>query len=171
MKTRTHRHDRIIGILFFIVCFCLPGALRAGAEAIDTTTTKEVYMIKGELVNLKTDGLERISVTNPEVADIIKADEQEILMVGQSVGQTALFIWDKQGKRSLTVYVFSQDLESVEERLGALLQAADIGEAKLEIDGREGKVVASGDIPEHKKEQFDQIVEKFGDDVLNLAKE
>ena len=29
----------------------------------------------------------------------------------------------------------------------------------------------SGDIPKHKKEQFTQIVEKFGDDVLNLGKD
>ncbi len=52
-----------------------------------------------------------------------------------------------------------------------LFKAADITEVTLEIDVREGKVVASGDIPKHKKEQFAQIVEKFGDDVLNLVKD
>ena len=168
---RTYRHDRIIGILFFVVGLCLVGAARVGAAEIDTTTAKEVYMIKGELVNLKADGLERISVTHPEVADIVKADEEEILMVGQSVGQTALFVWDKQGKRSLMVHVFSQDLELVKERLATLFKAADISEATLEIDGHEGKVVIAGDIPKHKKEPFVQIVEKFGDDVINLAKD
>jgi len=171
MKMRTYRHDRIIGILFFVVGLCLVGAARVGAAEIDTTTAKEVYMIKGELVNLKADGLERISVTHPEVADIVKADEEEILMVGQSVGQTALFVWDKQGKRSLMVHVFSQDLELVKERLATLFKAADISEATLEIDGHEGKVVIAGDIPKHKKEPFVQIVEKFGDDVINLAKD
>lgn len=171
MKMRTHRHDRIVSILFFVVSFFFVALVGAGAEEIDTTTAKEVYMIKGELVNLKTDGLERISVTNPTVADIIKADEEEILMVGQSVGQTTLFIWDKQGKRSLTVYVFSQDLELVKERLGALLKAADIDETTLAIDGQEGKVVISGDIPKYKKEQFSQIIDQFGDDVINLAKD
>lgn len=171
MKTRTHRHDRIISVLFFVVGLCLVGAARVGAAEIDTTTAKEVYMIKGELVNLKADGLERISVTHPEVADIIKADDEGILMVGQSAGQTALFVWDKQGKRSLTVHVFSQDLELVKERLGTLLKATDIDEAILAIDEQEGKVIISGDIPKHKKEQFTQIVEKFGDDVINLAKD
>jgi len=170
MKTKTYRHDRIISVLFFVVGLCLAAAGRSSAEEIDTTTAKEVYMIKGELVNLGADGLERISVTHPEVADIIRADEEEILMVGQSVGQTALFVWDKQGKRSLTVHVFSQDLELVKERVAALLKAADISEATLAIDGQEGKVVVSGNIPKHKKEQFAQIVEKFGDDVINLSK-
>ncbi len=171
MKTGTHQHGRIVRVLFFVAGLCLVAASRVGAGEIDTATVKEVYMIKGELVNLKAEGLERISVTHPEVADIIKADEEEILMVGQSVGQTALFVWDSQGKRSLTVHVFSQDLELVKERLASLFKAADISEAALEIDGREGKVVVSGDIPKHKKEQFDQIVEKFGDDVLSFAKD
>lgn len=171
MKTRTHRHNRIMGILFFVVSFSSAVSLGAGAEEIDTAKVKEVYMVTGELVTLKADGLERISVTHPEVADIIKADEQEILMVGQSVGQTALFVWDSQGKRSISVYVFSQDLNLTKERMATLFKAADITELTLEIDGREGKVVASGYIPEHKKEQFTQIVEKFGDDVLNLVKD
>lgn len=169
MKTRIHQHNRIISILFFVFSFSF--IVLAWAEEIDTTTAKDVYMIKGELVNLKADGLERISVTNPEVADILRADEEEILMVGQSVGQTALFLWDKQGKRSLLVHVFSQDLELVKERLGALFKAAGITETTLEIDEREGKVVALGDIPKYKKEQFTQIVDKFGDDVIDLTKE
>src|SRR3989338_438117 len=152
MEINTHRPDRIAGILFFVFGFSFAVLTSVGAEAIDTTTTKEVYLIKGELVNLTADGLERISVTHPEVADILKADEEEILMVGQSVGQTTLFVWDKQGKRALLVHVFSQDLESVKERLEALFKVADINEATVEIDGREGKVVISGDIPKHKKD-------------------
>ena len=169
MEINTHRLDRIMGVLFFVFSFSF--VVSAGAEGIDTITAKEIYMIKGELVNLKADGLERISVTNPEVADILKADEKEILVVGQSVGQATIFVWDKQGKRSLLVRVFSQDLELVKERLEALFKVAGINEATVEIDGREGKVVISGDIPKHKKEQFTQIVEKFGDDVLNLGKD
>lgn len=169
MEINTHRLDRISGVLFFVFSFFF--VVSAGAEGIDTITAKEIYMIKGELVNLQADGLERISVTNPEVADILKADEKEILVVGQSVGQATIFVWDKQGKRSLMVRVFSQDLELVKERLEALFKVAGINEAMVGIDGREGKVVISGDIPKHKKEQFTQIVEKFGDDVLNLAKD
>src|SRR3989338_6357742 len=141
MEINTHRPDRIAGILFFVFGFSFAVLTSVGAEAIDTTTAKEVYLIKGELVSLTTDGLERISVTHPEVADILKADEEEILMVGQSVGQTTLFVWDKQGKRSLTVHLFSQDLELVKERVPAPLKAADISEATLAIDGQEGKVV------------------------------
>ena len=120
MNTRTHQYNRIIGILFLVFSFSF--VVSAGAEGIDTITAKEIYMIKGELVNLKADGLERISITHPEVADILKADEEEILMVGQSAGQTTLFVWDKQGKRALQVHVFSQDLELIKERLEALFK-------------------------------------------------
>ncbi|MBI3618080.1 MAG: TonB family protein [Candidatus Omnitrophica bacterium] len=171
MKINTHHLARIAGILFFVFGSSFAVLTSVGAEVIDTTTAKEVYLIKGELVSLTADGLERISITDPEVADILKADEEEILMVGKIAGQTTLFIWDKQGKRALLVHVFSQDLELIKERLEALFKVADINEATVEIDGREGKVVISGDIPKYKKEQFSQIVDKFSDDVLNLAKD
>lgn len=171
MKINTHHLARIAGILFFVFGSSFAVLTSVGAEVIDTTTAKEVYLIKGELVSLTADGLERISITHPEVADILKADEEEILMVGQNAGQTTLFVWDKQGKRALQVYVFSQDLELIKERLEALFKVADINEAAVEIDGREGKVVISGDIPKYKKEQFSQIVDKFSDDVLNFAKD
>lgn len=146
-------------------------SVAAAKDVIDTATAKEIFLIKGELVNLRADGLDRISVTHPEVADILRADEEEILMVGQNVGQTTLFIWDRQGKRALLVRVFNQDLELVKERLEALFKTADISEVKLELDSREGKVVVVGDVPKHKKEQYDEIVAAFGDDVLDFTKE
>lgn len=171
IEINTHRLDRIAGILFFVFCFSFAALASVGAETIDTITAKEIYLIKGELVSLTADGLERISITHPEVADVLKADEEEILMVGQGVGQTTLFVWDKQGKRAILVHVFSQDLELIKERLEALFKVADVNEAAVEIDGREGKVVISGNIPKYKKEQFTKIVEKFGDDVLSFAKD
>ncbi len=166
-----YQFNRIAIILFFV--FGVLGAVSAAAvgEEIDTATAKEIYLIKGELVNLKASGLERISVTQPEIADILNADEEEILMVGQSVGQTTLFIWDELGKRSLTVHVLNQDLKLIKERLEALFKKADITEVELDIDSREGKVVLLGNMPAHKKERFTQIVDKFGDDVLNFVKD
>ncbi|MBI5416114.1 MAG: TonB family protein [Candidatus Omnitrophica bacterium] len=144
---------------------------RAGADEVDTTKTNEAYLVKGELTTLKADGVTRLSLTDPEVADIVKAGETEILMVGQSAGQTTLFIWDKQGKRAVTVYVFNQSLDLVKGRIEKLFKAADISEVKLEIDGQEGKVVASGYIPKEKKERFDQIIGTFSQDVFNLVKD
>ncbi len=155
--------------LIIVSCFFCCGL--SPAEIIDSTAVEDVHMLRGELVSLSTNALTRISVSDPAVADIVKADENEILLVGQGVGQTALFIWDGDGKRTIMVYVFSQDLALTKDRIEKLLKAANIAEAILEINDQEGKIVVSGDIPAHKKEQFDQIVETFGGDIVNLVKE
>jgi TonB family protein len=137
---------------------------------LDSTAVDDVHILKGELVSLSAHTLTRVSVSNPSVADIVKAEENEILLVGQGAGQTALFIWDADGKRTLMVYVTSQDLAVTKDRLEKLLKAVNIEEVILEINEQEGKIVVSGDIPAHKKEQFDQVVGSFGEDVVNLAK-
>ncbi len=142
-----------------------------GAETMDSVTADEVYLVRGELATLRAQGLTRLSVTDPAVADIVNADEDKILVVGQAAGQTALFVWDTHGKRTVMIHVFNQDLELIKDRLKQLLKAVNIHEATLEVSEKEGKVLVSGDIPKHKKAQFDQIVGPFSADVMNMARE
>lgn len=166
--TRTKRNlyvFAIIGIGFFC------SGVGRTETLLDSAAVEDIRILKGELVSLGTKALTRISVSDPSIADIVKADENEILLVGQGVGQTALFVWDADGKRTIMVYVVSQDLVLTKDRIKKLLTAANITEAILEINEQEGKIVVSGDIPAHKKEQFDQILEPFGGDVVNLVKE
>lgn len=164
LRTRQSLYAFIIIVLSFFYCEFSP------AEMLDSTAVDDVHLLKGELVSLSVNMLTRVSVSNPSVADIVKAEDNEILLVGQGGGQTALFIWDADGKRTLMVYVTSQDLAVTKDRLEKLLKAVNIAEVVLEINEQEGKIVVSGDIPAHKKEQFDQVVGSFGEDVVNLAK-
>ena len=162
---------RFSAVVILLLSILMAAGRSFGADARNLAFTEEVYMVKGELVTLTVDGLTRLSVSNPEVADIVNADEKEILLVGQGVGQTALFIWDNQGKRTAMVYVFSQNLELIKERLKRLLKTANIYEATSEVNESEGKVVVLGDIPQHKKARFDQIISPFGEDVINMGRE
>lgn len=164
LRTRQSLYTLIIIVLSFFYCGFSP------AEMLDSTAVDDVHLLKGELVSLSVNMLTRVSVSNPSVADIVKAEDNEILLVGQGGGQTALFIWDADGKRTLMVYVTSQDLAVTKDRLEKLLKAVNIAEVILEINEQEGKIVVSGDIPAHKKEQFDQVVGSFGEDVVNLVK-
>ncbi len=159
-----------VGIGLFLM---LTGISRDGfgAETMDSVTEGEVYIVRGELTTLHAEGITRLSITDPDVADIVNADEDKILLVGQAAGQTVLFIWDAHGKKTVMIHVFSQDLELIKDRLKQLLKAANIHEATLEVNEKEGKVLVSGDIPKHKKAQFDQIVSPFSADVMNITRE
>ncbi len=113
--------------------------------------------------------LTRISITNPEVADIVSATDKEILLIAKDIGQSVLFIWDEHGKRAITIRVYGQNLDLVKERITNLLKAANITEVTLDVNQSEGKLVLVGDVPEEKKAQFDQIVAPFGDVIINLS--
>jgi len=105
------RQRRLYIAILLVVSGSIFFARSVLAEILDSVMTDEVYMIKGELVSLSVAALTRISISDPDVIDIVNAEENEILLVGQGSGQTALFIWDEQGKRTVMVYVFERDLE------------------------------------------------------------
>lgn len=140
-------------------------------DQMDSIYVDEVNMIRGELVSLKVYSLTRVSVTDPDVADISDADDQKILLIGKNVGQTALFIWDEHGKRTIMIYVYNQNLDLVKSRIEKLLKGVDIHEVKLEKNEREGKIVVSGEVPTYKRIQYDQVIGAFPEDVMDLAKD
>lgn len=138
-------------------------------DALDSLSLQEVNMVEGELVTLAVYNLTRISVTNPEVADIVDADIDELLVIARKVGQTALFLWDDQGKRTIMINVLKQDLDIVKNRIRRLLESAAIENVKMEVNDKEGKVVVSGDVAEKKQELFNQILDPFRDNVIVLT--
>ena len=107
--------DKIFNIRIFVsIIFCLALSLcpivfnSYADDSIDTKDFDHVYLIKGELQTLKVHSLTRISITNPEIADIITVNDKEMLISGQGVGQTGIFIWDEFGKRLIIVRVLDR---------------------------------------------------------------
>ena len=140
-------------------------------EGIDTASSGEVNLVKGELETLKVYNLTRLSITDPSVADIVDADEEAVLIIGQQIGQAVLFIWDDQGKRNIVINVINRDLDRVNGRISNLLRSADIHELSTEVNHQEGKIVVSGQIPEKKRLQWSKIILPFSEDIIDLVKD
>ncbi len=163
----------ILGVLSIVFGLFLV-TTRVGADGsseFDSMYLEEINMIQGELVSIKVYALTRVSVTDPSVADIADADDGEILLVGKSEGQTALFVWDEKGKRTIMIHVYLQDLDRVKARIEEVFKVADIYEVKLSVNKQEGKVYVTGEVPEYKKDKFDEIVSSFSDVIIDLAEE
>ncbi|MBN1870020.1 MAG: TonB family protein [Candidatus Omnitrophica bacterium] len=141
------------------------------SDTLDSIYADEIYMVKGELVTLKVYSLSRVSVTDPMIADIADANDEEILLVAQRSGETALFIWDEHGKRTLMVYVYNRSLDLVADRTKRLLKDVGIQGLKITANEKEGKVVITGEVPEDKRRLYDEIVMRFSDDIINLVEE
>ena len=140
-------------------------------ETVDTKTENEVYLFRGDLVALKVYSLTRIAISSPDIVDISSADVNEVLLIGKKVGTTQIFIWDELGKRQVIASVLSEDLDLVIARIQKLFKSANIDGVSLERNNYEGKVVLSGKVPSEKYNDFKAVVDKFGNNVVNLVKE
>jgi len=157
-------------LALLILFIAVPAPSRAQEEdALDSIYMDEISLVRGEVVTVKVYTMTRVSVANPEVVDIVDADEKELILVGKSNGQSALFLWDDHGKRTIMLNVFNRDLDLVKNRLQKLLKTANIHEITLDIHPQESKIVLSGDLPEHKRDMYDDIVEPFSEDVMDLV--
>lgn len=157
-------------IVALMVMLCLPGPSSAQVEEmIDTREKRDVVLYRGDIVGLKVYSLTRIAISTPGVVDIVKADVDEILLSGKALGQTQIFLWDEYGKRSVLARVMEQDLDMMRERIEQLLDAAEIKGVTLQHSTYEGKLIATGKVNKVQKDEFDKVVENFGDFIINMV--
>lgn len=165
---------------FRYLWFCLAAAFIVGAvsvslavaqveEKIDTREKRDVILYKGDLVSLKVYSLTRIAISTPGIVDIVNADVDEILLVGNALGQTQIFIWDEYGKRSVLARVMEQDLDMIKERIEQLLNSAGITGVKMENSAYEAKIIATGKVNKSQKDLFDKVIADFGAYVINMV--
>ena len=76
----------------------------------------EVQLVKGDVYTIQAKNLQRLSITDPNVADISDAKPSQIILVGKAPGQTVLFVWDDSGKRTIIIRVVTEDLMLVKTR-------------------------------------------------------
>ncbi|MCA9399904.1 MAG: pilus assembly protein N-terminal domain-containing protein, partial [Candidatus Omnitrophica bacterium] len=132
---------------------------------------EEIHLLKGELESVYVQDLTRLAVANPDVVDVNDATSDEIVIVGKDIGQTAIFIWDVGGKRTVMVYVHNQDLNIVKKRLEELFKEAGIYEIDITLNEKEGSVVLSGFLPKEKRMAYELIIGKFSSEILDLVKD
>ena len=174
MKTSTHSKFLTWFILSLVLLFgmgFLPGQAAHAEDMVDTVYADEVNMILGELTQLKVYSLTRLSMTDPEIADVVDADDSQILLIAKNTGQTPLFIWDEYGKRVVMINVSGTELTSIADRLQKLFTDAGLKHVYLDVNGPEGKVVITGTVPEYKQILFEDIVSPFDEHIISLVEE
>lgn len=169
IKSKMKKFSNLFLFLFLVT---FPASVSISAdlqETADTKDQKEVYLYKGDLVVLKVYSLTRLAISKPDIVDVANADVNEVLIVGQKVGTTQIFIWDELGKRQIIASVLKEDLDLIMTRLQKLFEQSDIKDIKMEKNNYEGKVVLSGEISADKAGRFGSIADKFGDNIINLV--
>ncbi|MEI6438046.1 MAG: TonB family protein [Candidatus Omnitrophota bacterium] len=153
--------------LFLAACLMVLPVPRVNAES---GGFEDITILKGDVYPIATKGLQRVSVTDPNVADITDAKPDQVTVVGQLAGQTVVFLWDDSGKRSFMVRVLSDDLGLIKARIEKILANSGVTGVKIEVNDLEGKVMLTGYIPEDKLAILNSVADGFQGSVLNLVK-
>ena len=134
-------------------------------------TSTDMSMVIGDLQSVPVAKLERVSVTDPDVADVADAQADKVMILAKKAGRTGIFLWDNEGKHTVVVHVVSQDIKQMTDRINHLLKEAEIKTVKLEANSSEGKVILSGTIPKAKKGLFEKIISSYDEQIINLVKD
>ena len=80
---------------------------------------------RSALVPLGSDAA-RLSIGNPEVADVVLINPREAYIVGRKVGSTNLFVWTKNGHTTLIDVSVDLDRDGLKSRLDALVSGTEM---------------------------------------------
>ncbi len=128
----------IFAVLFFIRA-CIPGLAYAGGPIYESNDLVKVPIYKSRTMPIEK-AAQRVSVGNPEIADILILKAHELYIVGKQLGTTNVMIWD--GKDQLVDVVnleITHDLNSLRQRLHMYLPDEDVG-----VHSSQGQLILSG---------------------------
>lgn len=144
MKTKATRWGRWLLALGMVLCVVGGGSVY-GADLLERVKNQEITQVLRLRVGhskvlRSTFVITRISVADPEIADIILISEKEVYVNGLAPGVTNLSLWGKNRFTTATVTV-EADVSLLKEKLHQILPKEKIG---VEVAG--DSVVLSGEV-------------------------
>lgn len=112
---------------------------------------------------------ERLSVGNPDVADVVLINPREIYLLGKKSGQTNLLVWTAQGQTTLRDITVGADTDSLHAKLREYVPSAE----HLHVDSVADTLVLSGRVSDGMKVQrLMALTEAFNGNkkVINLLR-
>jgi len=167
MKQSYQNKLSVLALSFVLLAISMPRLL---ADENTAKLNDVVDMVSGDIQTIPVNKLNRVSVTNPEVADVSDAQSDKVSIIGKSAGETELFLWDDAGKRTIKIRVVKEDLNNVRARVQKVLDAAGITGVTLEENPEVGKLIVSGAISKENKSRMETILDPYSDNILNLVK-
>ena len=147
-------------ILYCCLLMAWPGFAQEATPIVRLTTGKSA------LLALTSDAL-RLSVGNPEVADVMLINPREVYLLGKKTGTTNVMVWTRDGSTRIMDLNVALDVQNLRTQLKQLVPS----EANLRIDVVNDTVVLSGTVSDPiKLQRLFNLAEVFtdGKKVINL---
>jgi len=153
------------------LCFAFLTIQSTSLSALEIGSGDVIDLVVGDIETVTANNLTRVSITNPDIADISDAQNGKVSVLAKRAGSTVLFLWDTAGKRSIKVRVVNEDLKMVRARVQKILDEANIEGVSLQVNEEEGKVVISGAVSKEDKIRIEKILARYSDSMLNFITE
>lgn len=162
---------KILFILGFVVVF-IAGASSGYSKDFfldEPEDENEIKLVVGEVSIFSVISPERVSIRNPDIADVSKVTDQEVVVIAKFSGDTVLNIWDKQGKKEYNISVLPRDLDRTREKLQELINKnLRISSVYFKKNELTGKIMVMGEVTPVQKNHIESILEPFKDNIDNL---
>ena len=135
------------------------------APPTDIAPPLRLTLGKSSLLRVPED-VTRVSVGNPEIADVILINPRELYLLGRKIGPTNVFLWAKGGRTTIMDVSVSIDTEALQDKLGLLMP----GEKKITVSAAGESLVLTGLVSDAVKVQRAvSLAEQFGGKkVINM---
>ena len=132
-------NDRKIGLAIGALMIFGPASVLAAQET--TLTAAVITVAKGSSAVVEhPTTLERVLITDPEVADAVPVSGTEVVINGNMPGSTTLLLWGLDGSRATYTVRVGVNTTFIQEELGRLLPGSGIT-----VAGAGNSVILSGD--------------------------
>jgi len=116
--------------------------LPAAAQRVVSSPAEVILVPKGQTAMVVQPlALMRLSIADPEVAEIFAVSPREILVIGKKLGSTSLMLWDNGGGNRLYTVEVTPDVKGLEQTLKSLFPGEGVS-----VAASGNSVVLSGEV-------------------------
>lgn len=147
--------SRFCAVLLISICIMLTAATALANTALTVAVNQSRV--------LGFNGVQRVAVANPEIADVLVVSGTEVLVVGKAPGVTTLHVWTAYGRTTYEVEVGAADAKLAGEIRSIL------GYDGIRVSKVNRTVILEGTVDnQYQKARAEKLAAAYGDKVVNL---
>lgn len=133
------------------------------ADGTDTNGRLKLTVNKSAVITTKVP-YKRVSVGQPDIADVNPIGPGNILVTAKKIGSTQLIVWDDNDHSQVIDVAVEFDLQAMQDQLKAMFP-----DSKIEVSTLNGAIALRGHVPNAKTaEQAMAVAAPFSEHVLNF---
>ena len=113
------------------------------AQEVMTRGEQVISVAKGKSALVRHDGLARVTIADPAIAEPVVLSPTELLINGRAIGTTTLIVWRTTGEPVLSTVEVVADVEGISRQIASLFPGVDV-----QVTAVGNNVIISGVVPD-----------------------